>query len=60
MLRVEPVRLIYASDGGVAVVVHAVGREEDVVVLERLGFKDRVGSEEGPASTTNGFEGNEK
>ena len=50
MLKVEPVRLFEAADCGVGVVVDAVGREEDVVVLRRLGFTVRVGSEEGPTS----------
>ena len=43
--KVEPVRLVEAADGCVDVVVDAVGPEEDVMVLGRLGFKVRVGSE---------------
>ena len=49
-LRGEPVRLVEAVDGGVDVLVDAVGHEDDVVVLGHLGFKVRVGSQEGPAS----------
>ena len=50
VLKVEPVRLVEAADCGVDVVVDVVGREQDVVVLRRLEFKVRVGSQEGPAS----------
>ena len=50
VLKGESVRLVEAADGGVDVVVGAVGHDEDVVVLGRLGFKVRVGSQDGPAS----------
>ena len=50
VLKGEPVRLVVAAGGGVVVLVDAVGHEDDVVVLGHLGFKVRVGSQEGPAS----------
>ena len=55
MLKVELVQLAEAADGGADVVGEVVGREEDVVVLGRLGFKVRVGSEDGPASPDQWF-----
>ena len=60
VLKVEPVRLVDAADGGVDVVVEAVGREEDVVVLGRLWFQDRVGTEEGPANPVQWVRGKRK
>ena len=50
MLKVELVQLAEAADVGVEVVADAVGREDDVTVLGRLGFQDQVVSEEGPAN----------
>ena len=50
VLKGESVRLVEAADCGVEVLIDAVGHEDDVVVLGHLGFKVRVGSQEGPAS----------
>ena len=50
VLKGESVRLVEVADGGVEVLVDAVGHEDDVVVLGHLGFKVRVGTQEGPAS----------
>ena len=49
VLKGESVRLVEVADGGVEVLIDAVGHEDDVVVLGHLGFKVRVGSQEGPA-----------
>ena len=49
VLKGESVRLVEVANGGVEVLIDAVGHEDDVVVLGHLGFKVRVGSQEGPA-----------
>mgnify|MGYP004547095305 CR=1 FL=1 len=60
VLKMEPVRLVDAADVGVEVVADAVGREDDVTVLGRLWFQDRVGTEEGPANPVQWVRGKRK
>ena len=60
MLKMELLQLADAADGGVDGVVEAVGHEDCVIVLGRLGFQDRVGSEEGPANPVQLVQGERK